>query len=255
MVERPPTRTALKRAAAERAVAWVEDGMVLGLGSGTTAEVALALLARRVTDGLRVVGVPTSRRIERLARRHGVSLATLDEHRRLDLTIDGAEEVEPRRLALIKGRGGALLREKIVAAASETVVIIVDESKLVRALGERQPVPVEVVPFGWSRTAAALEKLGGEVSLRRRSPSGRPYVTDGGNHIVDCRFGRIGDPAALERSIKALPGVVESGIFVGLADRVVVAGAGGVRVIERRAGARRNRLPRVQAAQQGVHPT
>lgn len=209
--------------------------MALGLGSGSTAEIALGLLARRVAAGLRVVGVPTSRRVERLARQRHVPLTTLEERPHLDLTIDGADEIEPRSFALVKGRGGALLREKLVALASAVEIIVADESKLVTALGEREPVPVEVVPFGWKRTAEAVAALGCVPRLRT-TRLGRPYITDNRNYILDCHFPPLPNPADLAARLKALPGVVETGIFLNLAHRVVVAGTSGIQIYERASG-------------------
>ncbi|MCO6417394.1 ribose-5-phosphate isomerase RpiA [Siccirubricoccus sp. KC 17139] len=214
---------ALKRRAAEAAVAEVEDGMVLGLGSGSTAELALHALAVRVAAGLRVSGVPTSARTAGLARQLGVPLADFAAHTRLDLAIDGADEVEPVSLALIKGRGGALLREKIVAAASRRMLVVVDESKLVHRLG-RGAIPVEIVAFGWQATFARLEAAGMHPVLRRAT-DGAPFLTDGGNHIADCSPGQIDDAAALDRRLRDVIGVVETGLFLGLAWRVIVASA------------------------------
>ncbi len=209
--------------------------MVVGLGSGTTATIAVQLLGERVARGLRIVGVPTSRVVERQARALGIPLTTLEQRPRIDLTIDGADEIEPNSLALIKGRGGALLREKLVALASEVEVIIADDSKLVKVLGERAPLPVEIVPFGWRRTAEAVQALGCQAVLRRHPRRrDRPYLTDGGHYLLDCRFPPIADPSALAASIKGISGVVESGLFIGLAHRAVVAGSSGVQVIERR---------------------
>ena len=222
---------ALKRRAAEAAAAEAEDGMVLGLGSGSTAELAVHALAARVAAGLRVSGVPTSERTAALARRLGVQLTDFSEHAQVDLTIDGADEVESRSLALVKGGGGALLREKIVAAASRRVLIVVDGSKLVARLG-RGTLPIEVVAFGWQATLARLEASGALPSLRR-SPDGSPFRTEGGNHVADCAVGPIGDPAALDRRLRAVVGVVETGLFVGLASRVLAATAEGIRVFER----------------------
>ena len=224
-------RDALKRRAAEAAVAEVEDGMVLGLGSGSTAEQVLHALAARVASGLRVSGVPTSERTAALARRLGVKLTDFAAQARLDLTIDGADEVEPSSLALVKGRGGALLREKIVAAASRRMLVVVDDSKLVPRLG-RGPVPVEIVAFGWQATLARLAEAGMRAALRR-GPDGAPFVTDSGNHIADCSPGPIEDAAALDRRLRAVVGVVETGLFLGLAWRVAVAGAEGIRWLDR----------------------
>lgn len=224
----------LKRQAGLRALELVRDGMVIGLGSGTTAEICVRELGRRVAEGLRVAGVPSSRKIERVAREVGVPLAELDDIERLDLTVDGADEVELRSLNLVKGRGGSLLREKLVAVASAQEIIIVDEGKLVGTLGERMPVPIEVVIFGWQRTAAAIERLGGRPSLRRAD--GAPFRTDEGHYILDTRFDPIRDPERLAAAIKATVGVVEHGLFIGLADRVIVAGHAGI-VVHTREGA------------------
>ena len=223
-------RDQLKRAAAMRALDEVEDGMVLGLGTGSTAAFAVEALAARVKAGLRIVGIPTSERTAAQARALGIPLATFAEHQRLDLTIDGADEVAAGSLDLIKGLGGALLREKIVAAASARLVIVVDAEKLVDRLGEHTPVPVEVVQFGWQATAAALAKLGC-VPVRRGTTGDAPYVTDGGNFILDCRFGPIADPARLERQLAMTVGAVETGLFVGRSSAVVVATTGGVEIL------------------------
>ncbi|MBV1795738.1 ribose-5-phosphate isomerase RpiA [Siccirubricoccus sp. G192] len=221
----------LKQRAAEAAMAAVEDGMVLGLGSGSTAELAVHALAARVADGLRISGIPTSERTAALARRLGVPLTNFAAHAQLDLAIDGADEVEPSSLALIKGRGGALLREKIVAAASRRMLVVADESKLVTRLG-RGAVPVEIVTFGWQATLARLEGLGMRPVLRR-APDGAPFVTDGGNHIADCSLGLIDDAAALDCQLHAVVGVVETGLFLGLAERAIVATNDGIRLLGR----------------------
>ncbi|TAJ88638.1 ribose-5-phosphate isomerase RpiA [Reyranella sp.] len=220
-------RAAFKRAAAEAAVELVQDGMVVGLGTGSTAAFAVDALARRHRQGLRFVGIPTSERTATQAREAGIPLTTFAEHRQLDLTIDGADEVERGTLNLIKGLGGALLREKIVAAASRRLAIVVDGAKLVDRLGTHAPVPVEVVTFGLESTRAALEALGASVQLRHSSAR-EPFVTDGGNRILDCSFGPILDPARLEERIGRIVGVVESGLFIGRADPVFVADATGV---------------------------
>ena len=225
-----PNRDDLKRAAAMRAIEEVEDGMVLGLGTGSTAAFVVEGLARRVAAGLRVVGIPTSERTAAQARRLGVPIATFAEYQSLDLTIDGADEVELGSLDLIKGLGGALLREKIVAAASRRLVIVVDQEKLVERLGEHTPVPVEVTQFGWQATAVALAKLGC-IPERRYTTGEQPYVTDGGNHILDCRFGPLTDPGKVERNIAMTVGAVESGLFVGCSSMVVVASTTGVEVL------------------------
>jgi ribose 5-phosphate isomerase A len=226
----PPAETAqdaFKRAAAKAAAELVQDGMVIGLGTGSTAAFAVQALAERYRHGLRFVGIPTSERTAAQATAAGIPLTTFADRLQIDLTIDGADEVERGTLNLIKGLGGALLREKIVAAASRHLAIIVDGSKLVDRLGGRVPVPVEVIPFGLEPTQAALEVLGAAVQLRL-VPAGEPFVTDGGNRILDCRFGAIADPACLEQRIGRIVGVVESGLFVGRADSVFVADAAGV---------------------------
>jgi ribose 5-phosphate isomerase A len=223
-------RNELKRAAALRAIEEVEDGMVVGLGTGSTAAFVVEGLAARVADGLQVVGIPTSERTAAQARRLGIPIATFAEHQRLDLTIDGADEVALGTLDLIKGLGGALLREKIVAAASNRLIIVVDQEKLVERLGEHTPVPVEVTKFGWQVTAVALAKLG--CTPQRRYTSGeQPYVTDCGNYILDCRFGPLADPSVIEQHIAMTVGTVESGLFVGRTSVVVVASPTGVEVL------------------------
>jgi len=223
-------RDELKRAAALRAIEEVEDGMVVGLGTGSTAAFVVEGLAARVADGLHVVGVPTSERTAAQARRLGIPIATFAEHQRLDLTIDGADEVALGTLDLIKGLGGALLREKIVAAASNRLIIVVDQEKLVERLGEHTPVPVEVTQFGWQVTAVKLAGIG--CTPQRRYTSGeQPYITDGGNYILDCRFGPIADPSIIERRITKIVGTVESGLFVGRTSVVVVASTTGVEVL------------------------
>jgi ribose 5-phosphate isomerase A len=196
-------------------------------------------LAARVRDGLRVTGVPSSERTARLAGESGIPLLALDDAREIDMSIDGADEVSVPGLALVKGRGGALLREKLVASASHRRLIIVDESKLVSALGARHPLPVEVIAFGWVHTARRLAGIGLRPTRRmvegqtRRDGSLLPYVTDGGNYILDCQTGPVTDPEPLARAIKQVLGVVEHGLFVGMTERVIVGGAGGVRVFDR----------------------
>ena len=223
-------RDRLKRAAAERALDFVENGMVLGLGTGSTAAFFIEQLATRVAQGLAIIGIPTSERSAAQARQLGIPLASFAEHQRIDLAIDGADEVQHTTLDLIKGCGGALLREKIVAAASRRFVVIVDQDKLVDRLGADGLLPVEVAQFGWQSTAAALEKLGARSELRR-GDSGPPFITDGGNYILDCRFGPINDPAETERRINSIVGVVENGLFVGRSSAVVVASPDGLEVL------------------------
>jgi ribose 5-phosphate isomerase A len=216
----------LKRAAAGAAVQMVENEMVVGLGSGSTAAFAVEALARRHRQGLNFVGIPTSEHTAAQAKAAGIPLTSFSQHRQIDLTIDGADEVERGTLNLIKGRGGALLREKIVAAASHRLAIIVDGSKMVDRLGTRTSLPVEVVAFGLEATCESLEVLG--ASARLRFSSDKPFVTDNGNRVLDCDFGRIDDPARLEERIRRIVGVVESGLFIGRADPVFVADAAGV---------------------------
>ena len=213
----------LKSAAAERAVAEVRDGMVVGLGSGSTARLAIEALARR---GLDIVGIPSSERSAALARQLGLRLTSFAAHRRIDLTIDGADQVERGTLTLVKGGGGSLLREKIVAAASARMLVIVDESKIVDSLGPRTPLPIEVVPFGEEVLLDRVAALGCTPSLRMAGEA--PFVTDGGHHIIDCVFAAIPDPPELEAQLAQMVGVVESGLFVGLASAVVVGRSDGV---------------------------
>lgn len=224
-----------KTAAARAAVASVPDGAIIGLGSGTTSEIMLGELAARIREGLRVTGVPTSERTRTLAASLGIPLVELDEVETLTLSIDGADEVTLPRLDLTKGRGGALLREKLTAMASRFRIIIVDASKVVPALATTQPVPVEVVPFGWRHTMRRLAALGAEPVLRAagaivEGDDPPPFVTDSGNYILDCRFEPTMQPDTLAQEIKALPGVVEHGLFVGMTERVYVAGEDGVHV-------------------------
>lgn len=226
------SRDAQKRLAAVRAAERIEDGMVLGLGTGSTVRFLLEHLAARRAQGelQAIVGIPTSEDTFTRASALGIPLGTLREHPRPHLTIDGADEVDPE-LRLIKGLGGALLREKIVAAASAELVIVVDDSKLVERLGTRSPLPVEVDPFGAAIQPEFLRSLGARPELRRTA-GGDVLVSDGGNHIFDCYFpDGIGDPETLERELAMRPGVLETGLFLGLADAVVVAGEAEVRVL------------------------
>ncbi|MBF9232115.1 ribose-5-phosphate isomerase RpiA [Microvirga alba] len=216
----------LKRAAAERAAALVSDGMRLGLGTGSTAAYFVSAIGERVRGGLKVVGVPTSEATREQAQREGIPLTTLDETPELDLTVDGADELDDG-LRLIKGGGGAHLREKIVAAASRRMIVIADSSKRVATLG-RFPLPIEVVPFGLKATEIAIAKLlkglGLSTDLRlRNGKDGTPFVTDSGNFILDAHLGRIEKPDVLAAGLNAIPGVVEHGLFLGLATGAILA--------------------------------
>jgi ribose 5-phosphate isomerase A len=224
---------AQKRQAAARALDFVRPGMRLGLGTGSTAAHFVDLLGEKVRAGLNVVGIPTSEVTRAQAERLGIRLTTLDETPELDLTVDGADEIGPG-LSLIKGGGGALLREKIVAAASARMVVIADESKWVPMLG-KFPLPIEVIPFGLGATQRAVDTATGApgACTLRKGKDGHPFVTDGGHFILDAALGRIPDPAALALRLCSIPGVVEHGLFVGLAYAVILAGANGIRVVER----------------------
>ncbi len=222
----------LKRHAAEAAAALVEDGMVVGLGTGSTATFAIAKLIERVRDGLRITAVPTSERSAAQARAGGIELIDLHAATRLDFTIDGADAVATGSLHLVKGLGGALLREKIVAQASARLLIVVDASKVVDRLGTNSPVPVEVAPFAWQATAGRLALLHTRPVLRVVA-GGLPFHTDGGNLILDCHIPPTDDPASLDAAMQAVVGVVETGLFIGRADTVFVAEATGVRTLHR----------------------
>jgi ribose 5-phosphate isomerase A len=206
--------------------------MIVGLWSGSTAALAVSALGQRVREGLRIIGIPTSERTAEQARGLGIPLATLAEYPQIDVTIDGADEVETGNLDLIKGLGGALLREKIVAEVSKRLVIVVDETKIVDHLGERGPVPVEVIPFGWQSAAQRLKGLGASAVLRKDS-DGEPFRSDGGHYILDCALGSITGAEALARELDHIVGVVEHGLFIGLTSEVHVGAATGVRVLRR----------------------
>lgn len=209
-----------KQIAAAAAAEFVENRMIVGLGSGSTSEFAIRLLAEKVKAGLKIVGVPSSIATEKLARRLKIPLVSdFGVITKIDLTIDGADEVDPQ-LNLIKGGGGALTREKIVASRSERVIIVVDEKKLVRKLG-KFPVPVEILPFGWRSTMELLRSLGARTKLREETKTA-PFRTDNGNCIVDCAFGKIKNPPLLAQQLKSIIGVVETGLFISRADLVLV---------------------------------
>jgi ribose 5-phosphate isomerase A len=226
----------LKRQAAARALEHVRDGMKLGLGTGSTARHFVELLGERVRAGLNVIGVPTSEATRVDALRCGIPLATLDDIDRLDLTVDGADEIDPA-LNVIKGGGGALLREKIVATASDRMIVIADDTKWVEVLG-RFPLPIEVIPFGLAATQRAISKAFAEGGVSgqmvvRKGRDGHVFVTDGGHWIVDAHLGRIADAPRLAGLLTSIPGVVEHGLFIGLASTAMLAGSQGIRVVER----------------------
>jgi ribose 5-phosphate isomerase A len=225
---------ALKIEAARAALGHVTDGMKLGIGTGSTAEEFVRLLAEKVAAGMSITGVPTSERTATLCGELGITLSTLEETPELDLTIDGADEIDPA-LSLIKGGGGALLREKIVAAASASMIVIADRSKLVDALGAF-PLPIEVNKFGLKATAIAIAKsanrLGLSGALTLRMTDGAPFVTDGGHLILDASFSRIPDTRALSQALHAIPGVVEHGLFLGMATAAIVAGTNGIETLQ-----------------------
>jgi len=217
----------LKRIAAEAAVAHVRDGMVVGLGTGSTARYVVLALGERVKAGLKIKGVPTSRGTAELARKSGIPLVETEDSWAIDVDIDGADQVDPQ-LNLIKGGGGALLKEKIVATAARQVIIVVDHTKLVPALGNSFPLPVEVVPFGWGSTARQIDELGMKPVLRERN--GEIFRTEAGHYILDLHIGRIENPAELETRLNLIPGVVETGLFVGRTDILMVGTPQGVEV-------------------------
>lgn len=214
-----------KQIAARAAVDLVEAGSIVGLGSGSTAAYAIRFLAERVRDGLKIVGIPTSQQTKHLAEQLGIPLAMLDEHTKIDIDIDGADEIDPQ-LNLIKGGGGAFLREKIIASVSRRFIVIADSAKQVKRLG-KFPLPVEVVPFAQSLIKTQIEALGAQVSLRNYA-YGNPYVTDEGHHILDCTFGEIDDPPALAEKLCHIPGIVEHGLFIGMAEIALIGKQGKV---------------------------
>jgi len=225
----PDPRDQEKQTAARAAVQLVENGNIVGLGSGSTAEHAVRFLSERVREGLKIVGIPTSKKTKQLAEQLGISLTTFEEHSRIDIDIDGADEIDPR-LNLIKGGGGAFLREKIIASISRRFIVIGDSGKRVDCLG-KFPLPVEVIPFAQSLIKPQIEALGAKVSLRSYA-YGNPYITDEGHHILDCTFGEIADPPRLADALRRIPGVVEHGLFIGMAERALVGNDG--KVIELR---------------------
>jgi ribose 5-phosphate isomerase A len=222
-----------KKVAGEAAAMLVENGMVVGLGTGSTASFAIAAIGRRVAqEGLRILGIPTSDRTAEQARSEKIPLTTFAEQTEIDLTIDGADELLPGPLYLIKGHGGALLREKIVASASKRMAVVADDTKLVTRLGEFVSVPVEVVPFGWQVTARRLTELGGKPTLRLGTDQ-NPYLTDGGHYILNCAFGAIDDPKETAHHLDHVVGLIEHGLFLKFATEAFIAGANGVQVLKR----------------------
>jgi ribose 5-phosphate isomerase A len=223
----------LKEQAGEAAARLVEDGMVVGLGTGSTAAYAIEGLGRRIAaEGLRIVGIPTSDRTIEQAQKLRIPLTTFADHTQIDLTIDGADEILPGPLYLIKGHGGALLREKIVAASSSRMVVVADCTKLVKALGELCSVPTEIVPFGWEATKKKLERLDAKPALRLGA-GGKPYLTDGGHYILDCSFGPMADPKEIAHHLDHVVGLVEHGLFLKYATQAVVASADGIQILKR----------------------
>lgn len=219
-----------KQAAARAAVELVKSGDVVGLGSGSTAEFAIRFLSERVREGLKIVGIPTSLQTQHLAEQLAIPLTTLDEHPAIDIDIDGADEIDPQ-LNLIKGGGGAFLREKIIASVSRRFIVIGDSAKQVHRLG-KFPLPVEVIPFAQALVKTKIERLGAQVKLRQYA-YGNPYVTDEGHHILDCTFGEIADPAVLAQKLCNIPGVVEHGLFIGMAEVALLGKDGSVVQIRR----------------------
>jgi ribose 5-phosphate isomerase A len=229
----PSLQNEWKKVAAESAAKFVEDGMVVGLGTGSTAAFFVRALAQRLSsERLRISGIPTSERTAALARELKIPLTTFAEHSRIDLTVDGADEVELGTLSLIKGYGGALLREKIVAAASDRMVIVADETKISNKLGTIASVPVEVVQFGWQVTLKRLGELGGNAALRLGADR-TPFVTDGGNYIADCAFGPMANPKETAHHLDHVVGAVEHGLFLGFAREVIVGGGSGTQILKR----------------------
>ena len=222
----------LKRQASFKAVEFIKDGMVVGLGTGSTATFAITALGEKVAQGLKIEAIATSERSAQLAERSGITLTDFAHRQQIDLTIDGADEVELGTLNLIKGLGGALFREKLVASASKRLIIVVDETKLVKSLGKRTAVPVEVVPFGWQLTSKRLKDLGAEPELRLTEGK-KPYITDNSNYILDCRFGAISDSDGLADQISRTIGVVESGLFIKMTSLVIAGKSTGIEILRR----------------------
>lgn len=220
----------LKKLAGEKAVEYIEDGMIVGLGTGSTVEYTIKALGKIVRDGLDIKGIPTSMHTRKLALEEKIPLTTLEENPVIDITIDGADEVDSE-LNLIKGGGGALTREKIIAYHSQKEIIVIDDSKVVKALGIDFPLPVEILKFGYTSTQKQLESFGCTTDLRKIVDE--PFITDNSNYIVDCEFERITNAEELEKEINNIPGVVENGLFIGLVSKVIVGGKQGITTLER----------------------
>ncbi|MCJ2513763.1 MAG: ribose-5-phosphate isomerase RpiA [Candidatus Thermoplasmatota archaeon] len=218
----------MKRLAAEKACDYIEDGMILGLGTGSTVDYALRKIGKMVNEGIKIKGIPTSFRTKKIAIEEKIPLTSLEDNPEIDITIDGADEVDSE-LRLIKGGGGALTREKMIAYYSKKVIIIIDETKVVKMLGIDFSLPVEVVKFGWTLTKNKLKEFNCNVELRKIMNN--PYITDNSNYIIDCEFDRIKDPEQLEKDINLIPGVVENGLFIGLADDVIVGSKQGIKTL------------------------
>ncbi|MCK5458905.1 MAG: ribose-5-phosphate isomerase RpiA [Thermoplasmatales archaeon] len=220
----------MKKLAAEKAVEYIEDGMIVGLGTGSTVEYALIKIGEMIKKGLKIQGIPTSLRTKKSATNYGIPLTDLKEHEEIDVTIEGADEVDSN-LFLIKGGGGALTREKIIAYHSKKVIIIIDETKVTKRLGVDFALPVEVTKYGWTATMKTLEDLGCVPNLR--TITGEPYITDNQNYIIDCDFGKIDEPEVLEKEINLIPGVVENGLFIDLVSEVIVGSKQGLMTLEK----------------------
>ena len=218
----------MKRLAAEKACEYLEDGMIVGLGTGSTVKYALKKIGEMVKNGLEIKGIPTSIETKKIAQREMIPLTNLDDNPNIDLTIDGADEVDSE-LRLIKGGGGALTREKIIAYHSKQLIIVIDETKVVKILGIDFPLPVEVVKYGWNLTKNKLKELNCDVEIRKIMDN--PYITDNSNYILDCEFERIQEPEQLEIDINNIPGVVENGLFLGLADEIIVGSKQGIKTL------------------------
>jgi ribose 5-phosphate isomerase A len=223
----------LKKLAGEKAVELIEDGMIVGLGTGSTVEYALRKLGKLCREGLNIKGIPTSIHTKRIATEEKIPLTNLEENPEIDITIDGADEVDSN-LNLIKGGGGALTREKIIAFNSKKVIIVIDDSKIVKCLGIDFSLPVEVVKFGWTSTKKTLEEFDCQVELRKVMGE-EPFITDNSNYILDCEFERIEEPAQMEVEINSIPGVVENGLFIGLVNEVIVGGKQGISTLNKEA--------------------